>query len=48
MIKKELMKKDELKNENWNRLLSDYVKHNVKKKKKKNLILFLLNNKKEK
>ncbi len=42
------MKKDELKNENWNRFLSDYFKHNVNKKKKKNLILFLLNNKKEK
>jgi ribosomal RNA assembly protein len=35
MIKKELMKKPEMKNENWDRFLPNYQKHNVKKKKVK-------------
>jgi ribosomal RNA assembly protein len=34
MIKKELMKKPEMKNENWDRFLPNYQKHNIKKKKK--------------
>ena len=37
MIKKELMQKKKKKNENWNRFLPNYVKHNVKKKKGKNI-----------
>ncbi len=34
MIKRELMKKPEMANENWDRFLPNYQKHNVKKKKK--------------
>ena len=34
MIKRELMKKPEMANENWDRFLPNYRKHNVKKKKK--------------
>ena len=35
MIKRELMKKPEMANENWDRFLPNYQKHNVKKKKVK-------------
>ena len=35
MIKKELMKKPEMANENWDRFLPNFQKHNVKKKKVK-------------
>ena len=38
MIKRELMKKDEMKNENWSRFLPNYVKHNVKKKNGKKIV----------
>ena len=35
MIKRELMKKPEMANENWDRFLPNYQKHNIKKKKVK-------------
>ena len=37
MIKRELMKKPEMKNESWDRFLPNYQKHNVKKKKVKKI-----------
>ena len=37
MIKRELMKKPEMANENWDRFLPNYQKHNVKKKKVKKI-----------
>ena len=37
MIKRELMKKLEMKNESWDRFLPNYQKHNVKKKKVKKI-----------